>query len=486
MAPLPQCFKRNELRGNENHVARPHDSCHIGEHFGRTVMLRVYDCNRGIRPLCDRVPRRSFLQIGGLGLAGLSLPELLASDARSGRARSHKSLIMIYLCGGPPHQDMYDIKVDAPGEIRGPFRAIPTAVPGIEICEHLPRLAKIMDKLVPIRSLVGARDAHYSYQCMTGYHEGGAPAGGWPSIGSAASYFQGPVLPGIPPFVSLCYTTQHKPYNEPGTGFLGLGNAAFRPTGPGRDDMVLQGISTDEFSNRRGLLASFDRFRRDWDTSGKMSGMDTFTERALGILTSSEMFDALDLAKEDSRTRERYGSDDVTKPKGDGAPRCPQNFLLARRLVEAGARVVMINYSFWDWHGNNFKTAQEELPIFERAYSALVEDLQERGLDQDVTVIAWGEFGRTPKINKDAGRDHWPRVSSALLAGGGLKRGQVLGATDRLGGEAVSRPVTFQEVFATLYRQLGVDLESRRLFDFRGRPQYLVEPGVQPIRELVS
>ncbi len=448
-------------------------------------MLRIYNTHQSSRQLCDRVSRRGFLQIGGLALGGLTLPRLLAAESAAEIKRPHKSLIMIYLCGGPPHQDMFDIKVDAPDEIRGPFQAIPTNVPGIEICEQLPRMAKIMDKLIPIRSMVGAKDAHYSYQCMTGHHEADVPAGGWPSIGSATSYFQGPVHAGIPPFVSLCYTTQHRPYNEPGAGFLGLGQASFRPTGPSRDDMVLQGITADQLANRRTLLNSFDAFRREWDGSGKMSGIDVFTERALGILTSSQMFNALDISKEDAQTRERYGSDDLTKPKGDGAPRCPQNFLIARRLVEAGARVVTINYSFWDWHGNNFKSAQNEFPVFEQALTALVEDLHARGLDKDVTVLAWGEFGRTPKINKDAGRDHWPRVSCALLAGGGMKTGQVLGATDRLGGEAVARPVTFPEVFATLYHNLGVNLDSRRLFDFRGRPQYLVDPDVKPLVELL-
>jgi hypothetical protein len=430
--------------------------------------------------------RRDLLRIGGLALGGLSLPQLLRSEARAGTSNSHKSVIMIYLCGGPPHQDMYDVKADAPQEIRGPFRAIPTNVPGIEICEHLPRMARIMDKLVPIRSMIGARDAHYSHQCMTGYHEGQSPAGGWPHFGSAVSYFQGPVHPGAPPFVSLCYTTQHTPYNEPGPGFLGLGHSSFRPTGPGRDDLVLQGITSDRLGHRRELLRSFDRLRRDLDASGRMEGMDVFTDRAIGILTSPEIFNALDISQEDDATRERYGTDDVNRPKGDGAPRTPQNFLAARRLVEAGARVVTINYSFWDWHGGNFKNAQEEFPIFEKALTALVEDLHEREMERDVTVIAWGEFGRTPKINKDAGRDHWPRVSSALLAGGGMKTGQVIGATDRLGGEAVERPVTFHEVFATLYHNLGIDLMSERLFDFRGRPQYLVPPEVRPIRELVS
>lgn len=448
-------------------------------------MLRIYDSRRAGAPLCNGVSRRSFLQIGGLACGGLTLPQLLRAEAAQGVKRSHKSLILIYLCGGPPHQDMFDIKVDAPAEVRGPFQAIPTNVPGIEISEHLPRMAKAMDKFVPIRTMVGAKDAHYSYQCMTGHHESDAPAGGWPSIGAATSYYQGPVHPGIPPFVSLCYTTQHRPYNEPETGFLGLGNASFRPTGPSRDDMVLQGITGEQLDNRRALLSTFDRFRREWDGSGKMSGIDVFTERAMGILTSSDMFNALDLSKEDAAVRERYGSDDVTKPKGDGAPRCPQNFLVARRLVEAGARVVTINYSFWDWHGNNFENAKQEFPVFEKGLVALVEDLHERGLDKDVTVVAWGEFGRTPKINKDAGRDHWPRVSCAVLAGGGMKTGQIIGETDRLGGEAVVRPVSFEEVFATLYRNLGVALDSRRLFDFRGRPQYLVPPEVRPIAELI-
>ncbi len=447
-------------------------------------MLNVLGPAEPRQRFCNGMTRRDVLRIGSLALGGLTLPQLLRMEAQAGIGGSHKSVIMIYLCGGPPHQDMYDIKIDAPAEIRGPFAAIPTNVPGIQICEHLPRMAKIMDKLVPIRSMVGARDSHYSYQCMTGHHDQQAPAGGWPSLGSAVSYFQGPVHPGVPPFVSLCYTTQHQPYNEPGPGFLGLGHSSFRPTGPSRDDMVLQGVSAERLADRRSLLKAFDSFRRSCDASGKMEGMDVFTERAMGILTSSDLFNALDISQEDAATRERYGTDDETRPKGDGAPRAPQNFLVARRLVEAGARVVTLNYSFWDWHGQNFKNAQEELPIFEKALTALVEDLHVRGLDKDVTVIAWGEFGRTPKINNNAGRDHWPRVCSALLAGGGMRTGQVIGATDRLGGEAVERPVTFEEVFATLYHNLGIDLGSKRLFDFRGRPQYLVSPDVKPIAEL--
>jgi len=438
------------------------------------------------RRLCNGLSRRDVLRIGGLALGGLTLPRLLEAEAAAGTGGSHKSVIMIYLCGGPPHQDMYDIKTDAPVEIRGPFSAAATNVPGILVSDRLPLMARMMDKLAPIRSMVGARDAHYSYQCMTGHHDRQPPSGGWPHFGSVVSEFQRPVRPGTPPFVSLCYTTQHRPYNEPGPGFLGLGHASFSPKGAGRDDLILQGITTERLGDRRRLLKSFDRFRRASDASGRMEGMDVFTQRAMGILTSPELFNALDVSKEDPQVRQRYGVDDENRPKGDGAPRCPQNFLVARRLVEAGARVVTINYSFWDWHGQNFKRAEEELPIFEKALTALVEDLHQRGLERDVTVIAWGEFGRTPKINKDAGRDHWPSVCSALLAGGGMKTGQVIGATDRLGGEAVERPVTFPEVFATLYHNLGIDLSSRRLFDFRGRPQYVVDPEVRPIRELIG
>jgi len=450
-------------------------------------MLRIYDTDRPTRPLCDRLDRRTFLQVGALGAGGLALPELLAAESRAGVGNSHKAVIMIYLCGGPPHQDMYDIKMDAPSDVRGEFQPIKTAVPGIDICELMPQSARIMDKLVPIRTMADCQGGHTGFQCFTGQASANnGPAGGWPAMGSVVSHFQGPVDKGVPPFVSLCYTTKHTPYNEPSSGFLGLGNSSFRPTGPGRGDLVLKGITTERLGDRRQLLSSVDRFRRNWDGSGSMEGMDAFSRRAMGILTSSELFDALDISREDPKLVERYGSGDVNKPRGDAAPIVPQNFLLARRLVEAGARMVTVNYSFWDWHGNNFGLGRQELPIFDQGITALVEDLHERGLDKDVTVVAWGEFGRTPKINKNAGRDHWPRVSCALLAGGGMNTGQVLGETDRQGGEPVDRPVRFSEVYATLYQNLGVHLESERLFDFRGRPQDLLDPSARPLAELVG
>ncbi len=442
-------------------------------------------------PFCDRVSRRSFLKVGSLGLTGLTLPGLLAADARAGAAgKPHKSVILIYLVGGPPHQDIFDIKTRAPREIAGPFRPIRTNVPGIEICEHLPMLAQRMDRLVPIRSVVGAQHDHDATQCYTGRPPTGAPSGGWPQLGSVVARLQPPREPGVSPFVSLCYTTTHPPYNEPGPGFLGLSNDSFRPMGPSRHDMVLQGITHDQLGDRHTLLRSLDRFRRQADASGKMHGMDAFTEQAMGILTSSRMADALDLSKEDPRTVARYGTgDEKIHIDENGAPRVPQSFLVARRLVEAGARVVTLNYSKWDWHGHPygsiFDRCQEDLTVFDKAFSALIDDLHDRGLERDVTVAVWGEFGRTPTINKNVGRDHWPRVAFGLLAGGGMRTGQVIGATDRLGGEAVERPVTFPELFATLYHNLGIDVNTTTVPDLNGRPQYLVDGTAQPLREVV-
>jgi hypothetical protein len=439
---------------------------------------------------CDGVSRRNFLKIGAIG-AGLSLADLFALESRAGIRNSTKSVILIYLVGGPPHQDMFDLKPDAPKEIAGEFLPIPTNVPGIEICEHLPRLAGMMDKLAVIRTICDCQPEHNAYQCYTGRNQRlRVPAGGWPSLGATVSKLQGPSDPSVPPFVSLCYTTTHGPYNEPGPGFLGVPHSSFRPKGPGLKDMVLNGITHDRLDDRKALLAGFDRFRREADATGKMRGMDAFTEQAMGVLTSSKLVDALDLTKADPRDRERYGTGDTTVfIDGNGAPRVPQNFLTARRLVEAGARVVTVNYSKWDWHGGSYGTIfnrqREDHPVFDKALSVLIEDLHERGMDGDVTVGVWGEFGRTPVVNKQAGRDHWPRVSFALLAGGGMRTGQAIGATDRLGGEPVERPVTFGELFATLYHNLGIDTETATLTDLRGRPQYLVADAARPLPELV-
>lgn len=432
---------------------------------------------------CDGVSRRSFLKIGGLAMGGLSLPEVLRAEANSDSRRPHKSVIMIYLPGGPPHQDLFDLKMEAPREIRGEFRPIRTNVPGIEICELLPRLASIMDKLVVIRSVVGSVGDHDAFQCMTGRSKNREPQGGWPELGATLSKLGGPVNAAVPPFINMAPKMQHRPYNAGFAGFLGVGHSPFRPEGESKADMVLNGLTLDRLGDRKTLLAKFDGFRRSADSSGLMDGMDSFHRQAFDVLTSSRLVQALDLTREDPRTVERYGRG-TEKHQGDGAPRLMEQFLLARRLVEAGARCVTVSFSFWDWHGSNFANARENLPALDQGVTALVEDLHARGLDKDVSVVVWGEFGRTPQINKDAGRDHWPRVSCALLAGGGMRTGQVIGSTDRLGGEARERPVHFQEILATVYHNLGLDPRRTTVNDLSGRPHYLVDDH-DPIREVI-
>lgn len=454
-------------------------------------MLKIFDPADETSQFCDGVSRRNFLKIGTLGAAGLSLPQLFALESAAGKSGSNKSVILIYLVGGPPHQDLFDLKPDAPSEYSGPWRPIRTNVSGVEICELLPMTARMMDKFAVVRSLCDAQSDHDAVQCYTGHtRRERTPAGGWPQFGSAVAELEGHAAPETPPFVSVCYTCTHGPYNEPGPGFLGSARSPFLTQGATKGDMVLNGITTDRLADRKTLLGAVDRFRRDTDSSGMMEGLDVFTQQAMGVLTSSRLADALDLSKEDPKIVERYGTGDPTKFIDDnGAPRVPQSFLVARRLIEAGARVVTVNYSKWDWHGGKHNTIflreKEDFPVFDRAISALIEDLHQRGLAEDTTVLVWGEFGRTPKINHQVGRDHWPRVAGALLAGGGMRTGQVIGATDRLGGEPVDRPVKFQDVFATLYHNLGIDVEHATIPDLHGRPQYLVDPGSKPIRELL-
>ncbi len=433
---------------------------------------------------CDGVSRRGFLKIGGLGLGALALSDLLRAEAAASSPSRDKAVIMVYLPGGPPHQDTFDLKLDAPAEIRGEFKPISTNVAGLQICEYLPKLAGMMDKFAVIRSISDAVDDHSDFMCMTGRRKNNQPAGGWPTFGATVSKVLGPAEPAIPAFIGLEPKMQHMPYNASNAGYAGVGHSSFRPSGEGKLDMVLNGVTLDRLAERRNLLTQFDRLRRELDANGLMEGMDAFNQQAFGVLTSSKLVEALDFQREKPSVIERYGKGDP-KVHGDAAPMLNEQFLVARRLVEAGARVVTLAYGFWDYHGNNFGNARNDLPLLDQGLSALVQDLHERGLDKDVSVVCWGEFGRSPTINKDAGRDHWPRVSSALLAGGGMKTGQVIGATDRLGGEPSERPVAFGEVFATLYHNLGLDVNKVTLPDLSGRPQYLVDGGAQPMPELV-
>jgi hypothetical protein len=436
--------------------------------------------------LCDGISRREMLKIGALSVGGLTLTDLLRAEAAAGAGNSHKAVIMIYMCGAPSHQDMYDLKMDAPAEIRGEFRPIETNVPGIEICEHMPRMAAIMDKCVPLRSVYGSPNgAHDSFICYTGRTTQNQPPGGWPAVGPTVSKVLGPLNQSVPPFIGLAPDTGHPPYGSPGLpGFLGVAHAAFRPSGPAKQDMVLNGISSDRLNDRQALLRGVDRIRRDVDATGTLEGLDSITQQAFDILTSSRLVDALDLEKEDPQVRERYGKGDP-KNFGDGSPRNLEHFLMARRLVEAGARVVTLNFGRWDFHSNNFGGLKDtHLPLFDQGLSALIEDLHLRGMADDVAVVAWGEFGRTPRINPDAGRDHWPQVGGGLVAGGGFRTGQVIGATDRLGAAVADRPIHFGEVLASLYRHLGIHPADTMITDLAGRPQHIID-GHKPLPELI-
>jgi Protein of unknown function (DUF1501) len=427
---------------------------------------------------CDGLSRRQFLTVGALG--GLALPQLLAAEAHAGVRSSHKAVILIYLPGGPGHQDTFDLKMDAPSDIRGEFKPIKTNVSGIEICEHLPRLAKMMDKVAVIRSLVGARDEHSSNLCLSGYTEAEFRQNKAPTMGSVLTRLEAPVDKTVPSYVNLAARTQHPPYNDPGPGFLGPGYGALNPNGPMLADMTLTNVSLDRLSHRKQLLASLDRYRRRIDT---LPELDTMSARAFDILTSSKLVQALDVSREDAKTRERYGKG-IDKPQGDASPMLNEQFLAARRLVEAGARLVSVSYGFWDWHGGNFTNMKAHLPVIDQGISALIEDLHQRGLDKDVSVVVWGDFGRSPKINKDGGRDHWPRVSCALLAGGGMKTGQVIGSTNKFGEEPDERPVDYKDVMVTLYHNLGIDIVNTPIPDMTGRPNYLFA-GREPLPELV-
>jgi hypothetical protein len=440
---------------------------------------------------CDRLSRRGFLQIGGLALGGLSLPQLLQAEAQNGIRRSHKSIIMIFLSGGPPHQDMVDLKPDAPVEIRGEFKPISTSIPGIQVCEHLPGIAKMTDRLAIIRSLVGSEGQHSAWQCMHGRTQQRQPNGGWPSLGSTVAKLQGPTREGVPPFVGLSpkmITNTWAIVGEP--GFLGRKYAAFKPNAEGMGSMVLKGMTLDQLGDRTRLMKSFDGLRREMDAGGSLSAADEHTRQAMSILTSSDLADALDLDREPARIRDWYGRGDP-KPAGfgDAGPLMNDYLLAARRLVEAGVRVVTLAYGRWDWHGKphgtNFENARHHFPVLDRGLCALLEDLRLRGLDRDVTVLIWGEFGRTPRINPQGGRDHWPQVACAMLAGGGMKTGQVIGSTNAYAEHAKDRPVHVQEVFATLYHNLGLDPRTRTVTDLSGRPNYLVDDPYVPMPELV-
>ena len=438
---------------------------------------------------CDGISRRNFLRVGALsfGAMNLTLADVLRAEAAAKKQdplprTGHKAVINIFLGGGPPHQDMWEIKTEAPKEIRGEFKPIATNVTGIQIGETFTRIANMADKFAFIRSVVGARGGHDAFQCTTGWPQQSlAPLGGRPSIGSAVMKLQGSVDPSVPPFIGLAEKTQHGPWSDSGqTGFLGATFAPFKPSGPDMQNMVLNAANKDHLPDRKKLLAGFDDLKRAADHQGTLRAADAATERAFDVLTSSKLVEALDVSKEPAKVRARYGDGKPYQFQYDGAPTVNEHLLIARRLVEAGARVVTLSYGRWDSHGKNFDLVRDHGGKLDQCLTALVEDLEVRGMLDDVTVIAWGEFGRTPQINKEAGRDHWPQVSCAILAGGGMKTGQAIGSTDKNGGMAKDRPIGFGDIFATLYHNLGLNSETTTINDPTGRPQHLAEGTALP------
>ena len=416
---------------------------------------------------CDGLNRRNFLKIGAFG-AGLALSDMLrlkaqASAAPGSRPSTQKAAIMIYLGGGPSHIDMYDLKPDAPEEYRGEFRPIQTNVNGVQICEHMPRQARMMDKLAVIRSLVSVGE-HSDSECMTGYSENVNRVAGHPSFGSVVSRVRGGN--DLPPFISLRgMSTGCEP------GFLGISHRAFTPDGPSLSNLRLNGVTPERVGERRGLLQQFDTVRRDIDGRGTMAGLDTFTERAFDMISSGTTRQALDLSREDQRTRDRY--------------RGVEQFLTARRLIEAGVGCVTLGYGGWDTHSQNFITLRRQLPELDRGIATLIQDLHDRGMQDDVVTVCWGEFGRTPRVGDSTadGRGHWPQAMSAMIAGGGLRMGQVIGSTNARGELPRDRRYYPAQVLSTIYRAIGID-PSMTFPNNNGRPMY-IQDNREPVSELV-
>lgn len=419
---------------------------------------------------CDGLNRRNFLKIGAFG-AGLSLADMLRAKAAAntaparGTASTPKSAIMIYLPGGPSHMDMWDLKPEAPVEYRGEFRPIQTNVPGVQICEHMPRQARMWDKLACVRSIVSV-DEHSDSLVMTGYSENTNRTAHHPAFGSVMSRLRGS-SGDVPAFVSLYGMSIGQ---EP--GYLGVAHRPFSPSGQGNANLARAGgVTVENTHDRRQLLTSFDSLRRDLDSSGTMRGMDTFTQRAFDMVASGSTRRALDLSQEDVRTRDRY--------------RNIEQFLTARRLVEAGVGCVTLAYGGWDTHERNFIQLRNQLPELDRGIANLVQDLHDRGMADDTAVIVWGEFGRTPRINGNmGGRDHWGPLMGCLIAGGGMRMGQAIGSSSSRGEYPRDRRVTASQVLSTIYRAIGID-PSQTFPNGSGRPMYILDDR-EPISELLA
>jgi Protein of unknown function (DUF1501) len=440
--------------------------------------------------LCDGITRREALRVGGLAFGGLTLADVLrfrAEAAESGKPDCRpNSVIMIWLRGAMSHIDSLDMKPDAPAEIRGEFKPVATNVPGIHVCEHMPRFATMMEKLAVIRGIksndLGDHTPHY---ILTGFPSRGIR----PVFGGVVSYLSSvgrpskavrPVFSGtrtalegrpteLPPYVSLMY----KPpglYDNEGPTYLGPAHRPFVPKKEGLANLRLaKEISLRRLHDRKQLLRGLDTLSREVDATHQMDGIDSFTKRALEIIVSPKAREAFDLKRESQQTRDRYG-------------KYCKNFLMARRLVEAGVSVVTLKVGDWDTHEKNFIEMRDQLPKLDQGFHSLVSDLHDRGLDKNVAVVLWGEFGRAPKITRGDGRDHWPDASAAVIAGGGFKTGQTIGETDKHAARSKVRPYTPANVLSNLYRHLGID-PAITLPDRDGRPMHVLDDR-EPVREL--
>jgi len=427
---------------------------------------------------CDGLSRRSFLRVGALAGVGtgLNMGSLLQAKSATNK---HKSVIVVYLSGGLSHQDTFDPKPNAPSEVRGEFKTMATSVPGVQFTDMVPLLARNMDKMALVRSLVGYRDEHSSFHNLTGYPMDEAKRDGKPHIGSVTTRMLGPVDPVIPPFIDLFPTMQHRPYNSPGAGNLGRQAQGVRVDGQDIELMKLRGLTKLELGDRNSLRERLDLVSAGLDRVG----VESQYRRAFDVLNTSALVEALDVEREPQGVRERYGRGS-SKHLGDGAPLWNDQLLMARRLVEAGTRLVTVAYGFWDTHGNNFGHLKQHLPTLDQGISALVEDIHSRGMDKDCLVVVCGEFGRTPKINKDGGRDHWARVNFSLLSGGGLKKGIVLGATDSTAGEVRDNPIHHHDLLATIYHSLGIDPHDM-VRDVSDRPIPILPSTAKTIEKLL-
>lgn len=442
-------------------------------------MLNLID---GYERNCEGTSRRSFMRIGGLGIGGLSLAGLLRAEATAkaaGQAVNKRSVILIWQAGGPSHIDMYDLKPDAPAEYRGEFRPIATRVPGIDVSEHLPHQAQVMDKLAIVRSAFHTNAGHGmgSQWMMTGYQPSLEVNDNiFPSTGSIVSRMLGPVQPGIPAYVTL-----PRKVSFANAAYLGASYNPFSPDNdPNSDGFAVRNlktpgqVKTDRLGRRQGLLKELDTIRRDIDTKGDLVGLDTFYRDAMEMVSSDKAQKAFNVQEEDAKLRETYGRNDLG-----------QSCLLARRLVESGVRFVTIQAGGgWDTHGDNFKQLKDNLlPKFDRALAALVQDIYDRGMQNDVLVMAMGEFGRTPRINSGAGRDHWPGAMSVVFAGGGLKMGQAIGTTNTTAEYPTSKPYSPGCVLSTMYNALGINYKHV-FYDQANRPLPILNEG-KPISELI-